>query len=173
MTEAAETGERAILQVGRQDLRTIAILLVVAGVACVIVDLAAPWHSFSLLTLLGFLFWFAAAGIQVAPPVVLVRAGPAGISIGPNEVAPWSAVQSVVLTRRDVLVSTGTESSVFLVLAVTKITEFTPLAPVLQEDARVLQAYALPSAAADLDVDQFRTRLQTVHPSAVVVDHRN
>jgi hypothetical protein len=173
VTEAPEQGERTILQVARHDLRTIAVLLVVAGVACVTVDLAAPWHSLSLLTLLGFLFWFAAAGIQVAPPIVLVRAGPTGISIGPNEATPWSAVQSVVLTRRDVLLPTGSESSVYVVLASAAVTEFTPLAPVLHEDTRVLVAQVLPRTLANLDADEFRTRLQTVQPDAVVVDHRN
>lgn len=173
MGEAAESGERTILSVGRPELQKIALLLVVAGVACVIVDLSAPWHSFSLLSLLGFLSWFAAAGIQVAPPVVVVRAGSSGISVGPHEAAPWSSVQSVVLTRREVLRPTGTESAVFLVLAATQITEFTPLAPVLQEDARVLVAHPLPQLAAGLDADQLRTRLQTVYPNAVVVDHRN
>ncbi|TDP95103.1 hypothetical protein EV186_105335 [Labedaea rhizosphaerae] len=166
-----ETGERTILTARRPELRTVALSLVGAGVVCVLVDLAV-WQSLSLLTLVGFLFWFAAAGIQVAPPVVLVRASPAGIAVGPHEAAPWPAVKSVVLTRREVLRPTGTESSVFVVLASTQITEFTPLAPVLQEDARVLLAYALPPALADLDVDQLRARLQTVHPSAVVVDHR-
>lgn len=171
MSEPTEAGERTILSVGRPELRTVMLALVGVGVACVIIDLGV-WQRLSLVTLLGFLFWFAAAGIQVAPPAAVVRAGPSSITVGPHEAAPWSAVQSVVLARRDVLRPEGTESAVFVVLATTQITEFTPLAPVLQEDARVLLAHLLPPAVGDLDADQLRGRLQTVYPNAVVVDHR-
>ena len=171
MTEATEAGERTILTARRPELRKVMLGLVGAGVVCVVVDLAV-WHSLTLVTLLGFLFWFAAAGLHVAPQETVVKASPATITIGLHDATPWSAVQSVVLTRREVLGPAGPEPLTYLVLAKSPITEFTPLAPVLQDDARVLLAHLLPPGAADLDADQLRTRLQAVHPDAAVVDHR-
>lgn len=172
MSEAAQLGERPVLQVVRRDLRPVVLGLVGGGVALVLVDLIAPWHSLSPLTMLAMLLWFGAAGILVAQPAVVVRAGAAGIRVGPHEPVPWSAVHAVVLVRRDVLRFPGSETAVFLVLASAPVTDMHPLPTVLDEDPRVVLAHALPAAVAELDAAELAVRLQIVQPAVVVVDHR-